>query len=246
MTSWFRLGSAIAAAAAILMPSLPVLAAASAPDGGLPNVFISPSGQPFRANVGEPYPVAVWFKQADANGDGKVDRAEFVADAGAYFKILDLSKDGILDPYEVSMYEHRVAPEILGGRVRLGDAGGAHLWLAQFGSGQTPGYGQGRRSGYDGDVEIDPNGGEPNAPAAHTGLDVSGVGAVPYSLLAEPEPITSADLDLRGYITLANFLKLADIHFTSLDTKDVGYLTLADLPKTDLQKALDRARRGRR
>ena len=55
------------------------------------------------------------------------------------------------------------------------------------------------------------------------------------------------DIEIRGdVIRLGQFLKLADIHFTSLDTKEVGYLTLADLPKTDLQKALDRARRGRR
>ena len=32
----------------------------------LPNVFISPAGEPFRAPAGAPYPVAAWFVRANA------------------------------------------------------------------------------------------------------------------------------------------------------------------------------------
>ena len=39
----------------------------SRPRGAL---FVSPSGEPFRSRPGEPYPVAVWFAQADADHDG--------------------------------------------------------------------------------------------------------------------------------------------------------------------------------
>ncbi|MEI9891976.1 MAG: EF-hand domain-containing protein, partial [Caulobacteraceae bacterium] len=49
------------------------------------SLFVSPAGEPFRAGPGEPYPVAVWFRLADADGDGKLTRDEFVADAARFF-----------------------------------------------------------------------------------------------------------------------------------------------------------------
>ena len=121
-----------------------VPAAARDPDDW-PNVFISPMGKPFRAKLGAPYPVADWFKAADKDGDGKLDHAEFMADAGAFFDVLDLNHDGALNSYEVAAYEHNVAPEILGYNVPVSDLrgapslpglslpgnGGARLWLAQ-------------------------------------------------------------------------------------------------------------------
>ena len=44
--------------------------------GAAAMLFISPSGEPFRAQPGEPYPVAAWFAQADANHDGFVTMEE--------------------------------------------------------------------------------------------------------------------------------------------------------------------------
>ncbi|RZJ79692.1 MAG: hypothetical protein EON88_32750, partial [Brevundimonas sp.] len=35
-----------------------------------PQIFVSPFGEPFKSQPGEPYPVAAWFAGADANGDG--------------------------------------------------------------------------------------------------------------------------------------------------------------------------------
>ena len=61
------------------------------PGAGL---FISPSGKPFRAKPGEPYPVAAWFAAADRDGDGRVTLAEFEADADAFFRELDRNHDG--------------------------------------------------------------------------------------------------------------------------------------------------------
>ena len=55
--------------------------AAAAPAPGTPEaagftqLFISPCGEPYRGRPGEPYPVVLWFKQADANHDGVIDRA---------------------------------------------------------------------------------------------------------------------------------------------------------------------------
>jgi hypothetical protein len=78
-----------------------------------PSLFISPSGQPFRAAAGQPYPVAAWFAQVDKRGDGRIDRAEFRADSEAFFHVLDANHDGVIDPFEMQAYENEVVPEIL-------------------------------------------------------------------------------------------------------------------------------------
>jgi len=75
-------------------------------------LFISPSGQPFRAPMGAPYPVAAWFTQADANHDGRLTREELRADAAAYFKVLDADSDGQLSMPEATRWESEIAPEI--------------------------------------------------------------------------------------------------------------------------------------
>ena len=125
-----------------LAAGLPTLALAA--EDSAPNVFFSPHGQPFRAPAGAPYPIADWFKAADRNGDGKVDQAEFIADAEAFFAVLDVKGDGVLDGEEISFYEHRIAPEVLGmrvtvyadGRMRIAPSA-PRLWLAQYGAQST-------------------------------------------------------------------------------------------------------------
>ena len=212
-------------------------------DIGDANVFISPCGQPFRAAKGAPYPVVDWFKAADTNGDGKIDHAEFLADAAAFFKILDRNHDGFLDTYDVAVYERRIAPEILGytykvgalptGARRLPGHQGAQLWLAQMmgpSTGAAPG-----QLGLDNDST--PSVVKPLP------LDESKKGASPFSFFDEPEPVATADFNFNGKITQPNFLRLADMHFTSLDRDGVGYLTLAKLPKTQIQQLLERRRR---
>jgi hypothetical protein len=162
----------------------------------IPNTFISPCGQPFRAPPNAPYPVVDWFKAADKNADGKLDHAE-----------------------------------IIGGRVRT-SWNQARLWLAQL---DRPG-------------PIDPGGDQPSDDEDQKAppLDESLQGAAPYGLLGEPEPVQAADLDLSGVITRQNFLKLAGMHFQTLDTAGRGYLTLATLPKTQVQKLLEKSRPKKR
>lgn len=199
--------------------------ALAADTDGPPNVFISPCGQPFRAKLSAPYPIVDWFKQADKNNDGRLDRAEFMADTEAFFKMLDINDDGVISPYEVSIYEQRVAPEVLGYRVEI-SAVRPRLWLAQ-----TDG------------MSIDPGGAaaqdDSDAPKPKVHLDESGQGASPYSLFNEPEPVSAANLDFNGLIRLRNFLKLADGHFTALDKEERGYLTLDKLPKTPVQEKVE-------
>jgi hypothetical protein len=85
------------------------------PPGGPSVLFISPSGEPFRGRPDQPYPVAAWFAQADANHDGQLSRQEFVADAMRFFGVLDIRKDGRIDNDEVRYYEQVLVPEVLAG-----------------------------------------------------------------------------------------------------------------------------------
>lgn len=178
-----------------------------------PGLFISPCGQPFRSAPGEAYPVAQWFAQADKNGDGRIDRAEFRADAEAFFKLLDRNHNGVIDGFELSYYEHTLVPEILG--AYRGGAAADSLGEDEHGSGRR----------------------QP---------DVLGLqGAVAFELFSKPEPVASADLGMDGHITLAEFLTAANVDFDTLDRMGRGYLTLADLPKTPLQAALEGGRKKR-
>jgi hypothetical protein len=213
------------------------------PDGP-GNVFISPCGRPFRAKPEAPYPVADWFKTADTNSDGKIDHGEFLADCQSFFKLLDRNGDEVISPLEVTYYEQRIAPEVLGMRVEVNGAAAPArlLWRVQ---GMPGGYGgsMGPPTG-----SIDPGGDQ--APPDESGrakpYDASGAGASPYSFFDEPEPVTAADIHFRGLITKQDFLRLADVHFTTLDSRHVGYLTLDTLPETPVQKRLARGRhRGR-
>jgi hypothetical protein len=189
-------------------------------------LFISPSGEPFRAPAGAPYPVAQWFAQADKRGDGKVDRSEFRADAEAFFHALDKSGDGVIDPFELQAYEQDVVPEILGAyRIPEGRVSG----FPPGAGGPEPRRGLfGRRQQTPGD------------PGEASVLD----GAAPYELIPDPEPVASTDFAGDGRITLAEFLRAADERFDRLDAKHRGYLLLADLPKTVAQKDAELAARA--
>ncbi|HTX50058.1 MAG TPA: hypothetical protein VME40_11795 [Caulobacteraceae bacterium] len=216
-----------------------LLAQARFNGGPPPNLFISPCGQPFRAKRGAAYPVVDWFHQADKNGDGKIDRAEFNADAEASFHTLDQNHDGVLSPYEVNYYELRICPEVVGARVESWqdrrDPGAARLWLAQFGGGG--GGGQGRAGGGN----IAPGGPPPTSSGpAPNPADESNKGASPYSFFDEPEPVAAADVRFVGLISKADFLTLSNAHFDALDKDGPGYLTLDALPKTPVQRHLAR------
>ena len=252
------------AAAAGLAAALPAWARPD-DDDGAPNVFFSPHGRPYRAVAGAPYPVADWFKDADHNGDGKLGRDEFVADAAAFFDVLDLNKDGSLDASDISFYEHNIAPEVLGMRVTVYASGamrvrpaGPHLWLAQYGPmeggplrdngpennglpGNPGGYSHG---GDPNQGNVLPDGVEPHsADKPNAGSELTG--AAPYSLIAAPEPVTASDPDylFTGVVKRDRFLAHAHDNFARLDAQKSGYLTLAGLPQTSVQRMLGPGRR---
>jgi hypothetical protein len=49
--------------------------------------------------------------------------------------------------------------------------------------------------------------------------------------------VRSADRNFDYKISLKEFQEHSDRHFHALDTSNKGYLTLADLPKTEAEKA---------
>jgi hypothetical protein len=225
------------AAGAILLSGL---AAAAAPRPGSPEaagftqLFISPCGEPYRGRPGDPYPVVLWFKQADLNHDGAIDLAEFRADHAGFFDALDADGNGVLDGTEVAFYANRVVPDVLGPLRQGALSPDPRLILVQ---GQGP-------PGVPGEDES-PNGGV-RGPLGGLGAQrpkpAQLEGAAAYGLLAEPEPVTAADANLDYRITKAEFLAAADRRFKRLDTKGAGKLTLADLPMTAAQAQAARRR----
>lgn len=214
---------------------------------GFTQLFISPCGEPYRGRPGDPYPVALWFKMADLNHDGLIDREEFRADHAGFFDALDADGNGVLDGPEVAFYENRVVPDVLGpdrvGRLtdqpRRPGQDGATLILAQaLGDLTQPPAGShpGEPRGYYPDSAKGPLGDLGARRPQRRAL----VGAAAYGLLAEAEPVRAADTDLDGRITRAEFLAAADRRFNLLDKRKDGKLTLDELPTTAMQASAKR------
>ena len=189
------------------------------------NVFLSPSGEPFRGGRDAPYASALWFARADADHDGRLTPAEFRADALRAFALYDTDGNGVIDAFEIQHYEEAIAPEILPriGGLRAGEGADSSLFS---------GRGGGRNRG----------GGGPSRKGKEVAGDRTVSGAGLYAMLAEPEPITAADADVSGTVTRAEWLARSDVRFALLDRAGRGYLVLADLPKPQAQGLLDRRR----
>jgi hypothetical protein len=208
-----------------------------------PQLFISPAGEPFRADPGAPYPVVAWFAGADADHDGALSQGEFVTDAQRFFDTLDSDHNGVLDGFEVSAYETKVAPEILqgfqgGGAREDGSPSGGR----RDGRGGHPGGGRGGPpggglgfAGQDGPSDDD------SGPRRKRPSPLGGMlqGATPYSLLAEPQPVMASDGDFDRRITRAETTKAAKSRFALFDTDHDGRLRLAELPQTPVQARLE-------
>ena len=181
-------------------------------------LFLSPAGKPFHADPGQPYPVAAWFAEADRDHDGKITREEFRADFETFFRQIDSDHDGVIDGLELGHYEDTVAPEIL---PRLAQVQAVEVRdpLADDASGEKRVRPEPRRLAQ--------------APLrrGQAGFD----GAPEFSLLNVSEPVSSADMNFDGKVSLQEFLAAADRRFALLDPDKLGYLTLDNLPRTPQQ-----------
>jgi len=191
-------------------------AAAPAPPAptGHMQIFIAPSGEPFRVAGNAPYPVAQWFAGADKNGDGKLDKDEFVADFMRFFDQLDVDHDGAIDGAERSRYENEIAPETLGGSMEQRDAFAGEPDDSDSGGEGASGDSEARKPRY--------------------GLNPTGAGR--FDLFGMPEPVAAMDIELRGRITRRAAQQAAEDRFAMLDQLHRGYLTLDSLPPTYAQR----------
>ena len=235
---------------------------------GFTQLFVSPCGEPYRGRPGDPYPAALWFKQADLNHDGVIDLKEFKADHAGFFDALDADGDGVLDGPEIAFYERQVLPDVflaerfsqraqpgLGlaadtpDHPSLPGQGGAKLILVQQ---WLPGLMKPAEGSHPGEE----HGYNPDAAGAAKGpMESLGasrpkarelLAAARFGLLAEAEPIRAADANLDGRITKAEFLAAAERRFKALDKRKDGKLTLDELPLTVAQVELAQQDRRRK
>jgi EF hand/EF-hand domain pair len=217
--------------------------------GGFTQLFVSPCGEPYRGKPGDPYPVALWFKQADLNHDGVITRDEFRADHKGFFEALDYDDAGYLDGPKIAFYESKVLPDLFVTAVSQGDARPEARMPGVELADDVP--------GHDGAqlirVQQSAIGNAIGAPSNQDANQISGargplpglgskrptprelLGAAAYGLLAEAEPVRAADTNLDGRVSKEEFLAAADRRFALLDKRHDGKLTLDELPQTASQ-----------
>jgi hypothetical protein len=181
--------------------------------------FISPMGEPFRTQAGDKPPEEVWFERADKNGDGRITRAEFLADAGRFFMALDVNHNGEIGPEEIQRYEDDVAPEVMGFGEDLD--GGGH---ARRHSGSVN---RNSDAALDSEGVTTSDSGDPSPPELY---DATGEGASRFSYLDLPEPVTAADTDFNRGVSPREFVAAANQRFDLLDANHDGVLTRDELP----------------
>lgn len=210
--------------------AIPALASGAVPVApvGTPlptQLFIAPSGEPFRAGPDEAYPVSAWFAAADRDRDGKLTMGEFITDAARFFDTLDLDHDQRLSGDEIKHYENDIAPE-----VRTGDFSEID-WNAD----DTPTH-RGRRPAL-GLLQVQTDDLQAHVPELwrRKRQDYAN-GAGKYGIINIPEPVIAMDSDLNGIVTSNEMRSAAQRRFKLLDTEERNYLTLADLPETYAQR----------
>lgn len=203
------------------------------PQGPKPGLFVSPFGELFFSQPGEPWPVTAWFSGADADSDGRLTPEEFTADGLRQFRTLDVRRDDRLTPDEIAAYEQDLAqararlPGMEGGqrgpgRRLEGFGGDRNLGLAE------PGQQQGSRSG--------PRQRAPTGPLAYGPIAAAG-------FFNYPQPVKAADLDTNQTVTAEEWAQATNRWFITLDTDQDSALTLETLPRTPLQQMMDRGPR---
>lgn len=190
------------------------------------NVFISPAGEPFHAGPTDPYPLDQWFARVDTDHDGALSEAEFTADALAFFHRIDANGDGVVDAFEITDYEQKIAPEIL---PRI--AGLTARDIPPLPDEHSIGGVTHLASGADVARARQRGGGPWGAPL--------------FGLTGESEPVASADGDFDGKVSLAEATAAAHRRFLLLDKNHDGKLERAELSTPAEKLALKSDKRER-
>lgn len=221
--------------------SAPEMSEAGPPPQTGPQVFISPFGEPYQSQPGEPYPVAAWFKTVDTDADGKISQVEFTADGQRFFTALDANEDGVIGTGEIAAYEAMTSRLFADSGLRGPGGRGP-------GGGRRGGPPSGGGLGFAGSGQEDDGIGNPPMEAPRRGRDTGGAysgprgGAVESSTLAMagllnvPEPVKAADTDTNQRVTPQEWTEVGNRWFRLLDTNRDGFLTLAELPQTGIQR----------
>ena len=215
-------------------------------------LFIAPSGEPFRAIAGAPYPVAAWFAQADANHDGRIDLGEFNADFMRFFDRIDTNHDGMLSSAEIKAYETDLAPEVAadygasfvsGPHRASGGGGGGGSGGGRRGSGESADGSSMGGGGTDGGSGGSSDGSGPPSAAVGQSREIeSDLGAAlggggRYGLIAIAEPVAAMDTSFSGHVSRGEAQAAAQRRFSLLDSDDKGAIGWNDLPQTMAQRA---------
>ena len=191
------------------------------PPGDMPRLFVSPAGEVFRGAPGEPPPIAAWFHEADADGNGEISFPEFQADFRRAFAAYDADHDGEIGPEEVARYETEIFPEMAtrGGGFGGGGGGGPRMG---GGGRRGGGMGGGMGGGFGG-------GGSRGRGGPPGGMAYRMSGAARFGLLPIAHPIMEADADFNRGVSRLEWDQAAATRFGMLDTAHNGRLTLQGL-----------------
>ena len=179
-------------------------AGGAAAQEGLSRLFMSPMGEPYRAESGPS--IVAWLAAADTDQDGRLSRAEFVDRANVFFaRVLDANQDGGVTSAESTTFWRLRAPEVLAARPPSGarPRGGSDLGIATN-------AGSSRRR-HD--------------------RDPPRRGAAVYGILFEAEPVLSCDADMSRRVTAEEFQDCANRRFDQIDVDGDGYFTIAESPR---------------
>lgn len=210
---------ALALLLAAAQPAPPADAVAPVPAPPAParqQLFLSPFGEPFRAAEGAPYPVADWFRKADTDADGRLTRAEFIADGDRYFHLLDSSRNGTLEAAEIDAWEAAILSPLT---PRPGQRTASPPPEAGKPTEARP-------------VQMPPNA----APRRQRADPERPRGAGLYGIINIRHPIKAADQDMNARVTTEEWHKILLSRFALLDKTNLGYLTLDTLPPTPWQE----------
>lgn len=175
-----------------------------------PSLFVSPMGEPFRANASGARGVDLWFTEADTNYDTRISHDEFIADANAFFPHVDANQDGALTSTEDTAYWRRAAPEV------VSDYAGGEPIDSTMAAPEEHRHDDGATVSTSSDVTLQ---GPHRRPAERP------VGAQAYGLLGDAEPIMSCDSNFDRRVTLAEFDACAERRFAMLDLNHDGFIT---------------------